>query len=67
MDLATATKYRDDAIDAYNKAIRSSSYSVGGRSKSNQDLDSLRAAVDHWQRVVEALSGTGGVTLASWT
>ena len=56
MTLATAQAHLDAAIAAELDALKVSSYSVGSRSKTNQQLSELRASIAYWQRVVDVLT-----------
>lgn len=67
--LTQAEENLDAAQAAYQKALRSKSYSVGSsRSQVNHDIDKLRAEVQYWDGEVRRLArGTSGIRIRGGT
>jgi len=45
----------ESAKKAYTNALSSKSYSLGERSKTNQDLSALKKEMNYWARIVKQI------------
>ena len=69
MDLQTAQEHLDDWLAADKAVSTGSSYSIGGRSLTRADADTILNRITYWQRVVDGLmssSDTPGIVTPSW-
>lgn len=61
MTLAQAIEIRDEVLANYRKALKGKSYNLSGgataHSYTRQDVDKLRAELNHWNSEVKRLSG----------
>jgi hypothetical protein len=65
-DITTAQANLDAANDAYLVALKSKSYTIGSRSKTNQEIRELRDDITHWSGVVQRLT-RGGIPVRGIT
>jgi hypothetical protein len=66
MDLQTAQKHLDDWLAADRAISTGQSYSVGGRSLTRADAETILSRITYWQRVVDGLKGYRQPVTASW-
>lgn len=56
----------DNIYAAIDKAVDAASYSIGGRSKSNQRIKELQDMAEYWENRLAAVQGTRSVNRASF-
>ena len=78
MDLSTAQAHLDAWLAASLAVAKGQSYSIGERSLTRVDAETIQKQIDYWQRKVNALTAQGsaesgtfaannpGVALAKW-
>jgi len=79
MDVSTAQAHLDVWLAADTAVSKGQSYSVGNRSLSKTDAETIRGQIDYWTRIVNTLTAQAaatagtfaannpGVARASWT
>jgi len=58
MTLTEIKAIRDRALKAYADALDAQSMGMNGRSLTRQNIDTLRAEYEHWDRRLQAATGT---------
>jgi hypothetical protein len=66
MDLQTAQQHLEDWLAADRAISTGQSYSIGGRSLTRADAETILYRITYWQRVVDTLKGQSNRVTASW-
>lgn len=67
MDLQTAQQHLDDWLAADRAISTGQSYSIGGRSLTRADAETILNRITYWQRVVMTQRGKGGPATVSFS